>query len=325
MSTEVEPQLARTGPPETAGAARRSGRRRGRQARTGAAKGFAFTIPYVVGFLAVYVAPVGYALYQSVHQEKRSALGFGAPTTVFAGLANYRDAFADGVFWRSMLRVALFGAVEIPVMLGLALLMALLLDGLAARGARFFRLAYLTPYVVPGVVSALLWLYLYSPTISPISGAVGRLGGSLDFFTPVNTYLSLGNVLVWEQIGFNMILISASLQAIPKELYEAARLDGATEQRIAWSVKIPAIRPVLVLTGMFSIIAALQLFTEPLIIRQEAPGPIGVNFTPMQTIYVTAFSTSNYHYAAALSTVLAVVTGVLAFIFYRVTNRRTAS
>ena len=302
----------------------RAPRPRSAASRSGNRKGWAFNLPYVLGFLAVYVTPVGYAVWQSLHQEKRSGLGFGAPTTIFSGFANFADVFKDGDFWHSMLRVLLIAAVEIPVVLGLALAMALVLDVAKARVAKYFRVGFLIPYMVPTVVATLVWLYLYSPVASPMISAVKSLGGTLNFFTPVNTYLSIGNVLVWEQIGFNMILIAAALQAVPPDLFEAARLDGAGELRIAWAIKVPAVRPVLVLTGMFSIIGMLQLFAEPLILRMLAPQAISSNFTPMQTIYSTAFSNANYDYAAAMSVVLAVVTGILAFAFYRITNRRAA-
>jgi multiple sugar transport system permease protein len=292
--------------------------------RSGAAKGFAFNVPYVLGFLAVYVAPVGYAIWQSLHQEKRSGLGFGPPSTVFSGFANFRTVLGDSSFWSSMVRVMLIAVVEIPVVLGLALLMALLLDSVGGRISKYFRVGFLVPYMVPAVVATLVWLYLYSPVASPVVSAVKHFGGTLDFFSSANTYLSIGNVLVWEQIGFNMILIAAALQAVPRELFEAARLDGAGELRIAWSIKVPAVRPVLVLTGMFSIIGMLQLFAEPLILRMLAPQSITADFTPMQSIYSTAFSAANYDYAAAMSVVLAVVTGILAFVFYRITNRRAA-
>ncbi|TDT97478.1 carbohydrate ABC transporter membrane protein 1 (CUT1 family) [Streptomyces sp. 846.5] len=319
MTTEVEPRPTADRAPD------RGPRTRSRRGRTGAVKGLLFTLPFAAGFLFVYVAPVGYAVFQSLHQEKHSGLGFGAPHTVFSGWANFGHSFGDPSFWGGMARVAAFGVVEIPVMLGVALVMALLLDSAAARAVRLFRLGYLVPYAIPAVVATLVWMYLYSPVVSPITDTLGHLGvHGFTFFGPVGKYVSVGNVLVWEQIGFNMILISAALQAVPKELFEAARIDGASESRIAWSIKVPAVRPVLVLTGMFSIIGALQLFGEPLILRQEAPGAIGTDFTPMQMIYTTAFQTANYDYASALSIVLAVVTGVLAFVFYRITNRRTA-
>jgi multiple sugar transport system permease protein len=301
---------------------RRPGRRR--TARSGAAKGWLFNLPYILGFLGVYVAPVVYALWQSTEKQMRSGLGFGTPRTVFAGFGNFSTVLGDSGFWSSILRVILIAVVEIPVVLGLALIMALLLDVVGTRSAKYFRLGFLVPYMVPGVVATLIWLYLYSPIASPFVSAAKHFGTTIDFFTSYTTYFSLGNVLVWEQIGFNMILIAAALQAIPRELFEAARLDGAGEARIAWSVKVPAVRPVLVFTGMFSIIAMLQLFTEPIILRQLNPGAISTTFTPMQSIYTSTFSDLNYDYAAAMSVVLALITGVLAFVFYRFTNRRAA-
>ncbi|MEV6509841.1 sugar ABC transporter permease [Streptomyces sp. NPDC051642] len=314
MSTLTRPPVATDSP------ARRSSPRRA--GRRGAYKGLLFAVPFLIGFLVTYVLPIGYAFSQSLYEKKGTGLGFGPTRVVFTGFANFTSVLTDSAFWASMLRTLLFGSAQIVVMLGISLLLALLLDGVAARAVRFFRAGLLIPYVVPTVVSALMWLFLYSPTGSPILDIANRAGTTIHFFGGLNTYLSLGNLLTWQGIGFNMILISASLQALPRELYEAARLDGAREWRIAWSVKVPNITGILVLTGMFSLIGRLQLFTEPLLLRQIAPESINTDFTPMMEIYDKAFKTGNYQYAAAESLVLAVVTGILAFVFYRVTNRK---
>lgn len=314
MSTLTRPPVA-TDSPVRRSSPRRAGRR-------GAYKGLLFAVPFLVGFLVTYVLPIGYAFSQSLYEKKGTGLGFGPTRVVFTGFANFTSVLTDSAFWASMLRTLLFGTAQIVVMLGISLLLALLLDGVAARAVRFFRAGLLIPYVVPTVVSALMWLFLYSPTGSPILDIANRAGTTIHFFGGLNTYLSLGNLLTWQGIGFNMILISASLQALPRELYEAARLDGAREWRIAWSIKVPNITGILVLTGMFSLIGRLQLFTEPLLLRQIAPESINTDFTPMMEIYDKAFKTGNYQYAAAESLVLAVVTGILAFVFYRVTNRK---
>ncbi|MEV0399609.1 sugar ABC transporter permease [Actinoallomurus sp. NPDC050550] len=327
MAIEADRRRPATTPKAARGEAPRAPRlgRRARGSRTGATKGLLFTVPYILGFLGVYVIPVGYTIVRGLYRQQRSGLGFGPARSVFVGLGNFLKVFHDGLFWTGLLRVTLFGAVAVPVMLGLALLLALLLDGITARAVRLFRVGYLVPYVVPSVVAALIWLYLYSPEVSPINSTARHAGVTIDFFGPVTTYLTLGNVLVWEQIGFNMILIYSALQAIPRELYEAARIDGASERRIAWSIKIPNLRPVLIFTGMFSIINALQLLTEPFVLRLVGWKSISKDFTPMQMIYNAASAESNYEYAAAMSTVLAVVTGILAFVFYRLTNRKVTA
>ncbi|GAA2314247.1 sugar ABC transporter permease [Streptomyces hawaiiensis] len=315
MSTLTRPAKVATDSPGRRPSPRRPGRR-------GARKGLLFALPFLLGFLATYVVPIGYAFSQSLYEKKSSGLGFGPTRVVFTGFANFSSVLADGAFWSSMVRTLAFGTVQLTVMLGLSLLLALLLDGVAARAVRFFRAALLIPYVVPAVVSTVMWLFLYSPTGSPLIDMAHGVGTDIDFFGGLNTYLSLGNLLTWQGVGFNMILISAALQALPRELYEAARLDGAREWRIAWSVKIPNITGILVLTGMFSLIGRLQLFAEPLLLRQIAPESINTDFTPMMEIYDKAFKTGNYQYAAAESLVLAVVTGIIAFVFYRVTNRK---
>jgi len=317
----VSTALRRSSVAPPAPAPGRAGKRPRPARARGAYKGLLFTLPFLVGFLATYVIPIGYAVYQSLYQKKSSGLGFGPTRTVFTGLANFTDTFSDTSFWSSIVRVVLLGAIQIPVMLGISLLMALLLDSVAARAVRFFRSALLIPYVIPTVVSTLIWLFLYSPTGSPIHDVLGRAGADFDFFGGVATYLALGNVLTWQGIGFNMILISAALQSLPREMYEAAHLDGAGEWRIAWSVKVPNITGILVLTGMFSVIARLQLFGEPLILRQVAPESINTDFTPMLAIYYKAFQTGEYQYAAAQSLILALVTGVLALAYFRFTNR----
>ncbi|MEU6904149.1 sugar ABC transporter permease [Streptomyces coeruleorubidus] len=315
MSTLTRPPQVATDSPVRRSSPRRTGRR-------GSYRGLLFMLPFLLGFLVTYVVPIGYAFSQSMYEKKGTGLGFGPTRVVYTGFANFASVLGDSAFWASMLRALLFGSVQIAVMLGISLLLALLLDGVAARAVRFFRAGLLIPYVVPTVVSALMWLFLYSPTGSPLLDLADRAGTTVEFFGGLNTYLSLGNLLTWQGIGFNMILISASLQALPRELYEAARLDGAREWRIAWSIKIPNITGILVLTGMFSLIGRLQLFTEPLLMRQIAPESINTDFTPMMEIYDKAFKTGNYQYAAAESLVLAVVTGILAFVFYRVTNRK---
>ncbi|MPY58046.1 carbohydrate ABC transporter permease [Streptomyces spongiae] len=315
MSTLTRPPTAATDSPVRRSSPRRAGGR-------GAWKGLLFALPFLVGFLATYVVPIGFAFNQSLQEKKSSGLGFGPTQIVYTGFANFGSVLTDAAFWSSMARTLCFGTVQIAVMLGISLFLALLLDGVAARAVRFFRAGLLVPYVVPTVVSSLMWLFLYSPTGSPLHDMLARVDLDFDFFGGLNTYLSLGNLLTWQGIGFNMILISASLQALPRELYEAARLDGAREWRIAWSVKIPNITGILVLTGMFSLIGRLQLFAEPLLLRQIAPESINTDFTPMMEIYDKAFKAGNYQYAAAESLVLAVVTGILAFVFYRITNRK---
>jgi multiple sugar transport system permease protein len=274
-----------------------------------------FVGPFVALFTLFYLVPVGYAVWQSTRTVRREGT-FGPAQEVFGGLTQYRAVMANEAFWDSVGRVLLFGAVQVPVMLGVALLLALLLDSPVARGAKFFRLAFFAPYAVPGVIAAIMWGFLYSPNLSPfrqVTSEVDLLGADLVLW-------SIANVVTWVYVGYNMLIIYSSLLAIPGELYEAAVLDGASQWRIAWSVKIPLVLPAIILTGVFSIIGTLQLLAEPQVFRSFSTA-VASDYTPNLLVYTTA-AVPNQPLAAAFSVVLALATFALSFTFLKLTQRR---
>jgi multiple sugar transport system permease protein len=313
--------LSAPGPTRSA-PGRPAGRRR-RLRSTGLA-GFLFTSPFLAGFALVFVIPFGYAMYQSVFAVRKSGIGLGGATTQFVGADNFVRGVSDSVFWAGILRVTGFAVVQIPIMLGLSLVMALLLDAVSGRRAKVFRLGFLIPYMIPLMVGTLVWLYLYSPRLGPITDLARQLGLDVNFFSSGMLWLSIGNLLTWCHVGFNMLILYSALRAVPRELFEAARIDGASELRVAWSVKVPAVRGTLVLTGMLSIIQMLQIFNEPLVFRVSSPETISSNYTPIMMIYNQAFVANDYNYAAALSVLLAVIVGASSALFYRLTNRSSA-
>lgn len=278
----------------------------------------AFVAPFGILFLLFYLVPIGYAIFQSLLVVEREGT-FGEATQVFGGLSQYLLVFQNGPFWTAVGRVLLFGIVQVPVMLGLALLFALLLDSPLLRGKKFFRLAFFVPYAVPGVIAAIMWGFLYSPNLSPFQDITQRV----DFLAADLVLWSIANVVTWVFVGYNMLIIYSSLLAIPSEIYEAAVLDGAGQGRIAWSIKIPLVRPALVLTAIFSIIGTLQLLAEPQVFRSFSSA-VTSTFTPNMTIYATS-SIPNVSLAAAFSVVLALATFVLSFTFLRITRRKAQS
>lgn len=286
-------------------------------------KGAAFTVPFQLGFVFLYLVPIGYAVHQSLYRSQSSGLGLGGTTDRFAGLANYREGLTDPAFLGSVLRVLLFACVQIPVMLLVSLLLALFLDALTSRAAGRFRVLLLVPYMIPGVVAAIVWINLYSPDVGPLTPLGKVFGLDWNFFSPSMVWPSIGNLLTWHGIGYNMVIIYAALQGVPRELFEAARLDGASERRIALSIKVPYVRGALVLTGMLSIIQMLQIFNEPALFRNVTPQTVSDSFTPIMVIYNQAFNAGNYHYAAALSVLLALILGLASFLFYRLTAKET--
>ncbi|TDW29276.1 carbohydrate ABC transporter permease [Cryobacterium psychrophilum] len=274
-----------------------------------------FIVPFAVLFTLFYLVPIGYAVYQSLLVIEREGT-FGKATEVFGGLTQYILVFQNGPFWASIGRVLSFGVVQVPVMLGLALIFALLLDSPLLRGKRFFRLAFFVPYAVPGVIAAIMWGFLYSPNLSPFTA----LTSNVSFLSADLVLWAIANVVTWVYVGYNMLIIYSALLAIPTEIYEAARLDGAGQLRIAWSIKIPLIMPAIVLTGIFSIIGTLQLLAEPQVFRSFSSA-VTSTFTPNLMVYSTS-AIPNVNLAAAFSVVLALATFVLSFSFLKFTQRK---
>jgi multiple sugar transport system permease protein len=282
---------------------------------------YLFLLPFGLFFVVFFVIPIFYAIYQSLFRSQRSGLGLGLPTVSFNGIGNYLDVVRDQNFISGLGRMLLFGIVQVPIMLGLALLLALLLDSSSARWKGLFRTAFFIPYAIPGVVAALVWGYLYTPQLSPFVQFARGIGFTgFDLLAASTVLWSIANITTWTWTGYNMLIIIAALQAIPTEVYEAAKMDGCTGFNIARYIKIPMVAPALILTCVFSIIGTLQLFTEPLVLSSISNNVTSA-YTPNYYAYYTAFSNNNYYYTAALSVVLALVSFVFSFGFLRITQR----
>ncbi|RPF20653.1 carbohydrate ABC transporter permease [Myceligenerans xiligouense] len=305
-------------PPSTR-APRRGVARFGRQSAP-----WAFLAPAVVLFALFLAAPIGYSVYLSFRTEKVSGLGLGSGSRqeVWNGAANYVSAVADPEFLASVGRVALYGLIVVPVMLGSALLFALLLDARRTRARRFGRIAIFLPYAVPAVISSLLWGFLYLPGVSPFYWVFERLGWSVpSLFSSNLVMFAVANIAIWGGIGFNMVVIYTSLRSIPSELYEAAELDGASQVGIAWRIKIPIVVPSIIMTFVFSMIATLQVFAEPTTLRPLS-NSISTTWTPLMKVYRDAFTRGDLYSAAATSVVIAVATFVISFGFLRLVQAR---
>ncbi|ONI61462.1 carbohydrate ABC transporter permease [Okibacterium fritillariae] len=279
--------------------------------------GWAFVAPFLVVFALVLVAPVIYAIYLSLFKEQ--LIGGNA----FVGISNYTQALSDPKFWDSLGRVALFLCVQVPIMLGLALFAALAIDSARLYLSSFFRISIFLPYAVPAVVATLMWGFMYG-------NRFGLVGNVNDFFgiqlpDPLSNnwvLLSIGNIVTWEFVGYNMLIFYAALRVISTDLYEAAELDGASQWRIIRSIKLPAIRGAIVIAGIFSVIGSFQLFNEPNILQSLAPNTISTFFTPNMYAYNLSFSGQQYNYSAAIAIIMGVVTAVIAYIVQNSGSRK---
>ncbi|AXE40081.1 carbohydrate ABC transporter permease [Acidipropionibacterium virtanenii] len=277
--------------------------------------------PFTLVFAAMIVLPIIVAIYQSMLSVRyEGPLGRGIRAEHFVGLSNYGRALAEPGFVSSIGRVLIFAIVAVPVMIILATVLALMLDSASARWVPFFRSSYFLPYGVPGVIASLLWGFLYTPGLSPLISMGEKIGVVPDFLAAGSILWSIANIVIWEFAGYNMLVVVAQLKAIDADLFEAASVDGASAWQTILRIKIPLIRPAIILTTVFTIIGTLQLFGEPLILK-PLTGSITSTFTPNLTAYNEAFVNNNTNLAAAESVLLALVACVFSFGFLKIANR----
>lgn len=285
---------------------------------------YLFLAPALLMFTLFLLLPIFYTIYLSVRRQQISGLGFdeGAREVIFVGFANYAAALSDSELLHSVERALIYGGLLIPVMLGLALLFALLLDHPKVRFANFSRLAIFLPFAVPGVLATLLWGFLYLPEISPFQYVLDELGGpTIDVLGSTTVFGALANIGVWGGTGFNMIIIYTALKALPREVLESARVDGCSEFKLAVRIKLPLVMPAVILTAVFSIIATLQVYAEPETLSPLTPA-IFSSWSPMMKVYRDAFIQNDIYSAAATSLILAVGIFVISFGFLRIVHRR---
>ncbi|MGW5860922.1 carbohydrate ABC transporter permease [Streptomyces sp. NPDC055239] len=316
MTTTAPPARATRTPeaPVSAGRARTRARRREHMAC-----GVLMT-PFLILLVTVFLIPVGMAVWLSFFSDDQPGLGFGPERTVFVGLRSYTAVLTDPTFLGSLGTVVLYCLIYIPFMVIGALALALLLDSGVVRLRAWAQLALFLPHAVPGIIAALIWLYLYTPGLSPVVDLLAKGDITIDFLG-VNTVLpSIVNIALWSNLGYNMVIFYAALQAVPREVIEAAVVDGAGPVRTALRIKAPLVRSSIVMVAMFTLIWAMQLFTEPMLLSQSSP-MINSRFSPSMYIYDAAFTRNNYGLAAAASVILLLCTVALSYGVTRWTNR----
>ncbi|MBB5783303.1 carbohydrate ABC transporter permease [Nonomuraea jabiensis] len=271
--------------------------------------GLAFIAPFGALFALVFIVPILYAAYLSLFQDKL----VGGNT--FVGFANYGKLFQDPQFWDGVGRVFRFTLVQVPIMLLFAMALALALDSMRVHGTRFMRVTIFLPYAVPAIVATLMWGFLLGVKYGLFGSLNDALGTDLDPFAPGTTLISIGLMVTWAFTGFNMLIFYAALKAVPRELYEAAAIDGANELQIVRAIKLPALRGSLVVTIIFSIIGTFQMFNEPQILpSMVANSGVTTFYTPNLYAYNLAFTGSQQGYAAALALVMAAITITVAYV-----------
>jgi len=280
--------------------------------------GIAFAAPYAVFLAVVFAYPLGLAAWISFHDYFFAAPG-AAIERPFVGFDNYTAALSDPGVRRSFLNVLIFLVINVPLTVILSLLLATALNG-AIRGRTFLRVSYYVPYISASVAVVAVWLFLFSN-----SGLVNELLGPLapDPSWLVNSGLAMPLIalfVTWKQLGFFILLYLAALQAVPKELYESASMDGAGKLRSLTNVTIPGVRPATTLVVILSTITGANLFTEPYLLTNGG-GPNGASTSPVFVMYQRGIEQGNPDVAAAIGVLLVIGVLVISLVNKRLLER----
>ncbi|MDK6664140.1 sugar ABC transporter permease [Alloscardovia omnicolens] len=280
--------------------------------------GWIFTAPFLIIFVLFLVIPLVYAFivslftYTQVHGEH------------FSGLANYQRVFTDKIFLTGLGRVIIYTIVMVPIQLGLALIFALLMDSLKNRFASVSRLVIFLPYAVPGVIGALMWGFMYSKNMGPFTTIFELFGlPAPEILSSQGIFGALVNVVTWQWTGYYMVILYSALQSISPSLYESARIDGANEFKIATRIKVPMVSGSLVMVTIFSLIGTLQFYTEPNVLRNQAPTIIQPEYTPNMYAQALAFNYNQTNYSATVSFALGFIVVIFSMIFMRLTRKQS--
>jgi multiple sugar transport system permease protein len=305
--------VASTRPRTSAAASPRTGRKLHEQGRPATA----FLAPFVLLYVAFIIGPALYGLLMSFFNTSLVQPGLSS----FAGLANYSEALSSTDFWSSLWHTIWFTILTTPPLIFLGFVLALLADRVA-RGRWFFRLAFFAPYILPSAVVALIWIWIFTPGLGLLENALGAIGIPVPNWLGDQTWAmpSLALSTVWWTLGFNFVLYLAGLQDIPRQLYEAASLDGAGPFQQIRMITIPLLARTTTLVAVLQVIASLKVFDQMYLMTQG--GPNFVTRSVLQLVYDEGFTNFRVGYAAAISMLFFVVVLAVSAVWFALVRRQ---
>ena len=234
--------------------------------------GWMFVAPALIVIGLFFVLPVASALLLSLTDFDLYALA-NPDHLRFVALDNYLELLRTPIFWKALWNTSYFVVVGVPLSIAVSLAAALLLDSQLARAKAFFRTALFAPVVTTLVAVAVIWRYLFHTSYGLVNWALGHVGVSpVDWLgDPRWAMPTIIGFAVWKNFGYNMVILLAGLQAIPRELYEAARIDGASTWRQIVHITLPALGPVLLVVSVITVSGYFQLFAEPYVMTRGDP------------------------------------------------------
>ncbi len=238
----------------------------------------------------------------------------------WVGFWNYEDLWHDNLYWRAFGNTLYFTAFAMPLGVSLSMLLALLVNT-RLPGAWLFRTIYYLPVVSPLIATALVWVLFYEVSSGLFNYLLNSVGLSAQPWLNSTTTAMPAIIImsVWKSLGFNMVIILAALQAIPKELNEAASLDGAGRVRQFFAITLPLLRPAMTYVLITTLIGSFQVFSQVYVMTEG--GPNNSTVTLVHLIYRTAFQNLDFGYASAMAMVLFIILVIASFINLRLVSR----
>lgn len=273
---------------------------------------YLFIAPFFLLFAVFFLYPIVFSFWLSLHDTR------GLGQTRFVGLGNFVLLLRDQFFWGSMLNAVVLFFIYVPLMTGLAVVLASVLNAGFLRLQGMWRMLIFLPHVTSMVAAGYTFRLLLDREAGYVNTALSAVGVSpipwLDdaFWARI----SVGILMIWAWLGYNTVIMLAGLQTIPRELVEAAKVDGADELRALMKVTVPLLKPVIVFAVTLSIIGTFSLFAEPFVLTRG--GPARATETPVMQIFSTTFEEVKYGYAAAMAFVyfaVVVVVTMVQFVF----------
>lgn len=288
--------------------------RMSKQTRTSLWLGLLFISPWLINFFALTLYPFFASFYYSLTYYNV----FKPP--MFVGLDNYRDLFADKLFWLSLYNTAYYTFFSISLGTVLAIVIAMLLN-MKVEFRPLYRTIYYLPSVTPAVANAIVWAWLFNPLYGPINAVLSMLNIPAPswFGDPFWAKPALIIIGFWG-LGQAIVIYLASLQDVPRELIEAADLDGAGPWQKIWRVTLPLISPVILFNVITGLIGAFQYFTEAYVLTQGGPADSTLFYGLY--LYSSAFRYFKMGYASALAWILFIIILLITLLTFRVSRNR---
>lgn len=294
-------------------------RARRRRLSRKATAGYLFVAPAVIFLLIFSLLPFIFTVWVSLHEWNMLTPVGDMP---FRGLDNYRYLLTeDPIFLETARNTVIFAVANVAVSVVLALGVALVLNG-PIRFRAFWRAAFFVPYVTIPVAIAIVWRSMLNARYGMINGLLDLVNlNPQPFLDSVSQALpSVIGVAIWQGIGYYMIIFLAGLQAIPGDLYDAAKLDGANAWQLFWSITLPLLRPTMLFVVVVNTLNSLQIFDLPFILTQG--GPVNATNTLVLYMYDTAFMFLRMERATAMAVLLFMVIFVITLVQLRLLRER---